>query len=219
MADPKIELFAGSTKTGENDNWGGTAALKNAFASVGAFPFLADNSKDAAIVASITTRDNSVKVSAADNGSGAVIAEIYDATPAANFNTSTPRLINVSALKPIGNGFTIGFVIGGTGSKGVLIRAVGPTLATLFGLPVASVVADPKIELFDGASKSIATNDNWGGTAALTTAFASVGTFTFAANSRDAALVSTLQPGNYTVVVSPSTGATGIGLVEVYEVP
>ena len=219
MADPKLELFAGATKTGESDNWGGTAALKAAFASVGAFPFASDASKDAATLGSITTRDNSIKVSAADSGGGAVIAEIYDATPTVNFNASTPRLINVSVLKPIGTGFTVGFVIGGTGSKGVVIRAVGPTLATLFGLPAASVVADPKIELFDGASKSIATNDNWGGTVALTSAFAAVGTFSFAPTSFDAALSATLQPGNYTVVVSPSTGATGIGLVEVYEVP
>ena len=68
------------------------------------------------------------------------------------------------------------------------------------------------------ASSEFAANANVP-TAALTNAFAAVGTFTFTANSLDAALVATLQPGNYTVVVSPSTGATGLGLVEVYEVP
>ena len=219
MADPKLETFAGSTKTGENDNWGGTATLKSAFASVGAFPFATDSSKDAATLGSITTRDNSVKVSAADNGAGAVIAEVYDATPAGNFSASTPRLINVSVLKPIGSGLTVGFVIGGAGSRTVLIRALGPTLATLFGLPAASVIADPKLELFDGASKSIGTNDNWGGTTALSAAFTAAGTFGFAANSLDAALTATLQSGNYTVVVGPSTGVTGTGLVEVYELP
>ena len=220
MADPKLETFAGSTKTGENDNWGGTPALKASFASVGAFPYASDTSKDAAAVGSITTRDNSVKVTAADDGTGAVIAEVYDATPSGNFNASTPRLINVSVLKPIGSSLTVGFVIGGTGTKTVLIRALGPTLATLFGFPTSAVITDPKLELFNGASVSIGSNDNWGGTAALTAAFTAAGTFGLSPTSLDACMVATLSPGNHTVVVTPVTGtATGTGLVEVYELP
>jgi hypothetical protein len=217
--DPKLETFAGSTKTGENDNWGGTAALKSAFASVGAFPFASDSSKDAATVASITTRDNSVKVSTADNGSGAVIAEVYDATPAGSLSASSPRLVNVSVLKPIGARLTVGFVIGGTGTKTVLIRALGPTLATLFGFGPSAIISDPKIELFNGASVSIGSNDNWGGTATLSAAFTAAGTFGLAVGSLDSAMTATLSPGSYTVVVTPSTGATGTGLVEVYELP
>jgi hypothetical protein len=220
MNDPKLETFAGSTKTGENDNWGGTPALKNAFSSVGAFPYASDTSKDAAAVGSITTRDNSVKVSSSDGGTGAVIAEVYDATPSGNFTASSPRLINVSVLKPIGNSLTVGFVIGGTGTKTVLLRALGPTLASLFGFPPSAVIADPKLELFNGASVSIGTNDNWGGTAALSAAFTAAGTFGLAPTSLDAATTATLSPGNYTVVVTPVAGtATGTGLVEVYELP
>ncbi len=219
MADPKLETYAGSTKTGENDNWGGTAALKAAFASVGAFSYASEASKDAATLAGITTRDNSVKISSADGGTGAVIAEVYDATPSANFNAGSPRLINVSVLKPIGSSLTVGFVIGGTGTKTVLIRALGPTLATLFGFSTSSIIVDPKLELFNGASASIATNDNWSGTTALSAAFSAAGTFALDPASKDAALVATVSPGNYTVVVTPASGATGTGLVEVYELP
>jgi hypothetical protein len=39
----------------------------------------------------------------------------------------------MSVLKNIGGGLTAGFVIGGSGNKLVLIRAVGPSLA-IFGL-------------------------------------------------------------------------------------
>jgi hypothetical protein len=219
MADPKLETYAGSTQTGGNDNWGGTTTFKSAFAAVGAFPYASDTSKDAAALGSITTRDNSIKVSAADGGTGAVIAEVYDATSTGNFSANAPRLVNVSVLKPIGTSLTVGFVIGGSGSKTILIRALGPTLATLFGFPAASIIADPKLELFNGASVSIGNNDNWGGTGPLTAAFTAAGTFGLAATSADAALTATLAPGNYTVVVSPSTGATGTGLVEVYELP
>src|SRR5205814_7557763 len=130
-----------------------------------------------------------------------------------------PRLINVSVLKPIGNSLTVGFVIGGTGAKRILIRALGPTLSTLFGFAPSSVIADPKLELFNSASQSIGSNDNWSGTAELTAAFTAAGTFSFAANSLDAAMVTTLNPGVYTVQVTPANGATGTGLVEVYEVP
>src|ERR1035437_6075467 len=225
LADPKIELFAGSTKTGENDNWGGAPAITTAMANVGAFAYVSSSSNDAAAVASITTRDNSVKVSAADNGTGVVIAEVYAATPAASFTTSTPRLVNVSALKNIGSSLTAGFVIGGSTSRTVLIRAVGPTLgAAPFGVP--GVVADPQLTLFSGQT-AIGTNDNWGtpvgsgsaSAAQLATAFAQVGAFTLTAGSKDAALLVTLAPGNYSVQISGVGGTTGIALAHIYEVP
>jgi streptogramin lyase len=217
LNDPKIELFAVATKTGENDNWGGAAAISTAMANVGAFPYAGLLSLDSAVVANIPSGDNSVRVSAAGSGTGTVIAEIYDATPTGGFTATTPRLVNVSVLKHLGTGLTVGFVIGGLESKTVLVRAVGPTLA---GAPfnVPGVVADPQLTLFSGQT-SIGTNNNWGGTAALTAAFSQVGAFALPATSLDAALVATLLPGNYTVQVSGVGGTTGVAIVEVYEVP
>lgn len=216
LDDPKIQTFAGSTATGENDNWGGATNIATAMASVGAFAYAAANSRDAAIATSVASGDNSVKVLAAGSGTGAVIAEIYDATPEASFTAATPRLINVSVLKHVGQGLTAGFVVAGTAAKNVLIRAVGPGLAA-FG--VAGLLADPKLELFDSGSRSIATNDNWGGTAALSAGFTQVGAFQLAASSRDAALLASLSPGNYTVLVNGVGNTTGVALIEVYEVP
>jgi hypothetical protein len=66
---------------------------------------------------------------------------------------------------------------------------------------------------------SIGSNDNWGGTAELTAAFAQVGAFTLPATSRDAAFLATLQPGNYTVQVQRRGRHDGVAIVEVYEVP
>jgi subtilisin family serine protease len=215
LDDPKIELYAGSNKTGENDNWGGGTDLIAAFTSVGAFPFSSGTSKDAASLASLTTRDNSVKVSAAGTGTGLVIAEVYDSSPDATFFSSTPRLLNVSVLKAIGDGLTVGFTVAGSTPKKVLIRAVGPTLGD-FG--VAGTVSDPKLVLFKGSDK-IDENDNWGGTTALSSAFVSVGGFNLPVTSKDAALLATLQPGGYSVQVSGVNGSTGVVLVEVYEVP
>ncbi len=216
LDDPKLETFAGSTKTGENDNWGGSASLTAALAAVGAFPYTGPASKDAATSANIATRDNSVVVSSANNGRGLVIAEIYDATPIASFTPATTRLLNVSVRKHLGTWLTVGFVVGGATPVRVLIRAVGPTLGS-FGVP--GTVADPQLVLFNASSAKIGENNDWGGTADLTAAFAAVGAFSLPSTSKDAALVVTLQPGNYSVKVSGTGGTTGVSLVEVYEVP
>mgnify|MGYP000939424070 CR=1 FL=1 len=212
LADPKLELFAGAAKTGENNDWGGVPALANAMTAVGAFAYASATSRDAAATATITSRDNSVKVSG--TGAGAVIAELYDATPAAAFTATTPRLVNVSVLKQLGTGLTAGFVVGGATPVKLLIRAVGPGLAA-FG--VDGAVADPQLALFAGASK-MGENNDWGGTNELSGAFAQVGAFALPSASKDAALLVTLSAGNYSVQVS-GVGGSGIGLVEVYEVP
>jgi hypothetical protein len=216
LPDPKLELFAGQTKTMENDNWGGSAALSTAFASVAAFPYVSATSLDAAVFTNIAPGDNSVRVTGG-TGTGTAIAELYDSTPFGSMTATTSRLVNVSVLKHLGSGLTAGFVIDGTGSKRVLIRAIGPTIG---GAPfnVPGVVADPQLTLFSGQN-SIGSNDNWGGTAELTAAFTQVSAFALPAGSRDAAILVTLQPGGYTVQVSGVGGTTGVAIVEVYEVP
>jgi hypothetical protein len=173
--DPKLEFYTGTRKTSDNNNWGGDADISAAFAQVGAFPFTGASSKDAAIYDSaVALGGNSVVVSGAASTSGVVIAELYDATAPQNQFNTTPRLINVSVLKNLGDGLTVGFVVAPVGgpAKRVLVRAIGPTLgAAPFGVP--GVVADPQLALF-GPAGQLSDNDNWGGTATLSAAFTSV---------------------------------------------
>ena len=62
---------------------------------------------------------------------GTVIAELYDATLASAFTASTPRLVNVSVIKNVGSGFTMGFVLTGSDAStldrpgGIFIRRGG----------------------------------------------------------------------------------------------
>lgn len=214
LTDPRLELFTRTVKVGENDNWGGTTDVANAIASVGAFAYSGPDSRDAAALASVASGEHSMRVSASDRGTGTVIAEIYDATPAGQVTDAAPRLINASVLKQVGTGFTAGFVLAGTGAKDVLVRAIGPTLGSAFG--VTGAASDPQLTL-NAAQTRVAANDNWGGGTDLAEAFASAGAFALPANSRDAAVVATLVPGNYTVQVSGVGGGTGLVLVEVYE--
>jgi hypothetical protein len=222
LPDPKLDFFSGTTVVASNDNWGGTAALTTAFGSVGAFPYVNATSRDAAYFnPALTPGAYTIQVGDAGTGTGSVIAELYDATPGASFTATTPRLVNVSVLKqiPAGAILTAGFVIGGSTAKTVLIRAVGPTLgAAPFNIPGA--MADPQLVLFNAASAQIATNDNWGGDAQLTAAGNAVGAFALSGpTSRDAILLATLPPGNYTAQASGVGSTAGLAIIEVYEVP
>lgn len=206
MPDPRLEVYRGEVKTAENDNW--SAALAPTFSAVGAFGFGA-GSRDAALLASV---DGSASVQAKGAPGGAVLVEAYDALPG-----NAQRLVNVSARNHVGTDADIliaGFSIGGTGDKRLLIRAIGPGL-TPFG--VSGALSDPRLELYDGATK-IAENDNWA--PALASTFTPVGAFALASGSRDAAITVTVSAGkSYTVQVAGVAGATGEALIEIYEVP
>ena len=207
MSDPELTLFEGTTAVATNDNWNGETALVNASASVGAFS-LAAGSKDAVLLRSVAD-GRTLQVKGAVRGN--VLVEAYDAG-----DGSSPRLTNVSARSHAGTGEDVliaGFSVLGTGTKRVLIRAIGPTLGT-FG--VAGVLGDPKLNVYAGVNR-IAENDDW--PASLGATFSTVGAFALPAASRDAAVELTLAPGGYTVHVAPASGAAGEVLIEIYELP
>ena len=227
LSDPTMEFYNGANKISQNDDWAGDTSVLSTSAAVGAFPFTGATSKDSAIyVSAIPLGNDSVKVSGVGAAAGAVIAELYDATPSAQFVTTTPRLVNVSVLKSIGSSITVGFVIGGSTSVNVLVRAVGPTVGAA-PFNVGGAIADPKLTLIAAGGATLGSNDDWGtpaGTGAataaqLSAAFTAVGAFNLPAGSKDAALLVKLSPGSYTAQVTASTGTTGVGLVEVYEAP
>jgi hypothetical protein len=216
-ADPRLELFAQGSPIGQNDDWGGGAVLAAAATQVGAFPYAAATSRDAAFFSeSIAAGPCTFVISGNGAGTGTVLGEVYDATPASTIDLSSPRLVNVSVAKRLAANATLsaGFVIAGTTPVTVLLRAVGPGLAP-FG--VSDALADPVLTVYrTGTPAAIATNDNWGGGAELRDVFTSVGAFSLAAN--DAALPLTLAPGNYTAQTAAGTAA-GTVLIEVYELP
>jgi sugar lactone lactonase YvrE len=124
------------------------------------------------------------------------------------------QLLNISArLKVlIGDNVLIGgFVISGSDNKQVLLRALGSTLGQ-FG--VSGVLTDPTLELHDGTGAIIASNDNWT-TAANKQAIIDSG---FAPpDALEPAILYTLPPGSYTVVVRGKNASTGVALVEAYD--
>lgn len=138
-----------------------------------------------------------------------MLVPVAFSSPLANVSTRTTLAANGSAIT--------GFVIGGGGPRRVLIRAVGPGLAP-FG--VTNQLTNPSIMLWRGAQQIGGNDDYASGTnvdATLPATFAQVGAFALPANSRDAALVTTLEPGPYTAQIRGGTATeTGEVLLEVY---
>jgi hypothetical protein len=212
LADPRLSFFANGANTPSqtNDSW--DPSLVNTFTALGAFP-LESGSADAAFVLPINDQGGTNTVQLQGTGAGIALVEAYAMTSA-----STPRLINISARNHVGTGTDIliaGFTVAGTGTKKLLIRAVGPGLAQW--IP-SGLLSDPLLELHDAGGAVIATNDNWD--ASLSTTFNQVYAFPLTAGSPDAALLVTLQAGlSYTAQVKGVNDTTGEALVEVYEVP
>ena len=156
---------------------------------------------------------------------GNPVATVTSLNGATDALAGTERLANISARGGTAPGAPLiaGFVVTGAAPKQVLIRAAGPALA---GAPfnVAGALDDPALQLFRG-NTIIAQNDNWStpatAVAALTAAATSVNAFAFRAGSADAALLTTLTPGSYTVQISggsASRDGVGIVLAEIYEI-
>jgi outer membrane protein assembly factor BamB len=218
LATPTLSLYDSSSNllpNSTNAGWGGGTTLSSAFTSVGAFSLLS-NSADDALLTTLPASNYSAQVSGVNGTTGIALVEIYDTDSA----TSASRLKNISARAQVGTDANIliaGFVISGTAPKQVLIRGIGPGLNTTFGL--TGFLANPTLNLYDAGGNLLFSNTGWGGTATLSNAFVSVGAFALPGGSADSALLVTLPPGNYSAQVSGVNRTTGVGLVEIYEMP
>jgi outer membrane protein assembly factor BamB/subtilisin family serine protease len=218
LVDPQLQLLSGTTLVQSNDNWGNDAAITAATTRLSAFPLPA-GSADAAVLRTLAPGNYTAQVVGAANSAGIAIAEIYDTDPLTAQNTGLSLLTNISARAQVGTGnnvFIAGFTIAGNVPKTYLVRAIGPTLAS-FG--VTGALSDPVLEVYRG-NTLLARNDEWGGTTALRNAFAQANAFPIANGlSSDSALLITLPAGIYTARVTGFLNATGVALLELYEVP
>lgn len=218
LADPQLQLFNGSASFATNNGWAGSSAIVSEAASVGAFPWSSPTSHDAAIATQLGAGAYTAQIAGQSNDTGVALAEVYDATPAGTFTSSSPHLVNLSARVQVGTGGNVliaGFAIGGSSAVTVLIRASGPALIPL---GVTGTLPDPQLQLYSG-STTLAGNFGWGGSPQIATRAASVGAFAWNSPiSDDSALLITLPPGAYTAQVSGNAGDTGDALVEVYQV-
>jgi len=212
----QLSLYsAAKTVINQNSGWGGSPALAAADAALGAFAVPA-GSTDSMLYVPIPAGAYTIALSGVGGATGVGLVELYDADPV----PAASRLVNLSARAPVGPGPSIligGFAIGGATDETILVRAIGPSLATVFNLP--GVLAQPVLTLFDSGQNVVASNEGWGGDPVLAGVEASVGAYAISSSSQDSLFLITLPPGKYTAQVSGAGGGAGIAAVEIYEVP
>lgn len=127
------------------------------------------------------------------------------------------RLVNISTRAYVGTGNDVliaGFIIDGNTTKNIVVQGQGPSL-TAQGVPGA--LSNPTLMIVRSSDGVIvATNDDWGTDAHAADLQALNYAPTHPLDS--ALLLLNLPPGAYSAILSGVAGATGVGLVGIYEV-
>jgi hypothetical protein len=173
--------------------------------------------RESAIIADLPAGNYTAIVRGLSSTTGVALVEVYDLSSDADSflaNISTRSFVQTDDNVMIG-----GFIVQGSQSKMVIIRAIGPEL-TQFGVP--NVLANPTLELHNGTSALIASNDNWqttiiGGIITHDQVQEILNSGRAPTDPRESAIIASLPAGNYTAIVRGVSSTTGVALVEVYD--
>jgi len=213
LQSPSISLFKGSDLIVSHNQWPSHQidGIQEANTRTGAFAITPENG-DVAFIADLDPGVYSLHLGSNDENSGNALIEAYEIDPN---SPDTGRFINISTRGFAGEGDSVmiaGFAIPPGPDRTLLIRGIGPGLASF---DVTGFLSNPTIQVISENSP-IAENDDWTGSEVAQAAQA-VNAFPLPVGSADAALITTLPTGIYSVILS-GAAATGVALVEVYEV-
>ncbi len=205
LADPVLSVYNSSrTLIATNDNWqddiGAAYITVNGLAPA--------NPSESALLQNLAPGAYTVIVTGKDSTPGMSLVELYDVSPLSN-----SKLVNMSTRGSAGTGDNVlisGFIVGDVESATVIIRALGPSLAS-FG--VSGVLSDPTLTIYDANGTVIASNDNWQDDINAIDVQKNLLT---PPNPSESAIVLRLPAGAYTAIVRGANGGTGVGLAEVY---
>jgi hypothetical protein len=130
------------------------------------------------------------------------------------------NLLNISTRLRVQTGENVligGFIVTGTASKKIILRAIGPSLVDA---GVLGFLPDPTLELRDSNATLIASNDDWKiNDQTHQSQEAEIRATTVApSNDLESALVANLSPSQgYTAIVRGKSADTGIAVVEAYD--
>jgi len=201
LADPVIELYDSTGRLiAQNDN---SSSLPPDTIPVDLAP---KNGKESFVGATLAPGSYTAILRGANGAAGVGLFELFDLDPA------NARISNISTRGEVGMGSEVmigGFIIGGEDPTKIIIRAIGPSLSSQ---NIPNALPDPLLELYDNNGSLIFTNDNWRSTQEeeiLATGVAP-------SQDSESAIVATLTPGGYTAMVRDAGTASGVALVEVY---
>ncbi|MFN2624095.1 MAG: choice-of-anchor Q domain-containing protein [Chthoniobacterales bacterium] len=210
LANPTLEIHDSSNLIAMNNDWkvtqtGGIIAGDQS-AEIGASGLAPSNDLESAIIANLAPGSYTAVVQGAGGTTGTGVVDAYDLSAA-----SSARLANIATrglVQPDDKLMIAGFIIQ-NGPVRVVVTALGPSLLA-FG--VNNALPDTTLELHDQNGVILLQNDNW-----KTDQQADLeSTGLQPSNDLEAALVTTIQPGQYTAQVRGKNNASGIGVVQVY---
>ena len=210
LLDPQLELFDGAgNQIATSEFW--ADANKQAIVDTGIAPTFY---REAAILATLPSSSDGTAYTAIVRGAGATngiaLVEVYDLDSGPG-----STLLNIATRGRVGSEtervMIGGFFLGGTESKRILVRALGPSLA---GAGVTGTLPDPRLELVDANGNSLQNNNDWQ-TGSQTAEIQQSGLAP--SNAKEAALIRTLNAGAYTAVVRGAGESAGVGSVEIYQ--
>jgi hypothetical protein len=210
LFNPTLELHPPSGPVVFNQDWRDTQQAEIKATGV---PPLFD--AESAIVATLAPGSYTVLLRGLNGGVGLGLIEVYDLD-----TTGQSKLANISTRAPVKTGTSVligGFLVGNNQPTAkVGVRALGPSLAAN-GVG-SGTLADPTVELRDGDGTLLKSNDDWQDDATQAAAITAAGLAP--SNTKESALIATVPPGAYTAVVQAKNGTiTGVGLVEIYDLP
>ncbi len=211
MFDPTITLYdSNQQQIATNDDWAFTGTTAE---TIGSYHLDPPNSRESALYVTLQPGAYTVVVQGFSDSQtpptpGIGLVELYD------LQTNGGRAGNISSRGQVLGGDNIligGFIIGGTDPKTITARGLGPSLG---GSGVADPLPDPTLELRDANGDLVQSNDDWqqGADADMISQEGLAPT-----SPKEAALLATLNPDAYTVLLSGANGATGTALVEIYD--
>jgi len=172
---------------------------------------------EAAIVANLPSGNYTATTRGVNNTTGVALVEVYDLN---QFSGSFLSNVSTRSFVQTGDNVMIGgFIVQGTQSRRVIVRAIGPELSQ-YGVP--DPLQNPTLELHDGSGALIASNDDWqhtiiGGIITSSQVQDIQNSDHAPADARESAILATLPPSNYTAIVRGVNSTTGVALVEVYD--
>lgn len=212
LEDPTLELHdQQGAIIGSNDNWrttqvGGVIPGDQAMEieSTGIAP---TDDRESAILATLPPSSYTAVQRGKDNTVGVGVVELYDLSAAG----SPAKLGNISTRGLVAGESIIigGFIVGPPDSARVLVRGLGPSLSAS---GISDALPDPTIDLRDDNGTQLAFNNDWRDTQEQEI----TGTTIPPTDPKEAAILATLAPGNYTALVRGANGSRGVGLVEIY---
>ena len=224
LHNPTLELHDGTgALIASNDNWVttiiGGIITQNQVRDIMNSGHAPSNGLESAIIADLPPGNYTAIVRGVNDTTGVGLVEVYDLNP----DIASPSILrNISSRSVVLTGDDVmigGFIVQGSGTKRVIVRAIGPEL-TRYG--VQNVLTDPTLELHDGRGALIASNDNWqttviGGIITRDQVMDIQNSGHAPTQSSESAIIAELPPGRYTAIVQGKNIIVGVALVEVYD--